>query len=68
MGPPQTSVQANRYIPYRTFKFQVFIDDSPVAGISKMTALRKTTEAVSWHFSDTPSHERKLPRQFPLRV
>jgi phage tail-like protein len=37
-------VNAHRYDPYRTFKFQVLIDGQPVAGLRKMTALKKTTE------------------------
>lgn len=47
--------------PYRTFRFQVLIDGEPVAGLRKMTALRKTTEAVSWRAAGDTTHERKLP-------
>ena len=37
------------------------IDGRPVAGLRKMTALKKTTEVASWRTGGDPSHERKLP-------
>ncbi|MBN1655959.1 MAG: phage tail protein [Deltaproteobacteria bacterium] len=56
-----TSIKAFRYDPYRTFRFQVSIDGNVVAGLRKMTALKKTTEAVAWRIAGDPTHERKLP-------
>jgi phage tail-like protein len=61
MAAPMFSVNAHRYDPYRTFKFQILIDGKPVAGLRKMTALKKTTEAVAWRNGGDPTHERKLP-------
>ena len=61
MPAPQFTVNAHRHDPYRTFKFQVLIDGQPVAGLKKMTALKKTTEAVDWRDGGDPSHVRKLP-------
>ena len=61
MAAPMFPVNAHRYDPYRTFKFQVLIDAKPVAGLRKMTTLKKTTEAVSWRTAGDPTHERKLP-------
>lgn len=61
MSAPMFSVNAHRHDPYRTFKFQVLIDGKPVAGLRKMTALKKTTEPVAWRTAGDPSHERKLP-------
>ena len=61
MAAPLFSVNAYRYDPYRTFKFQVLIDGKPVAGLRKMTALKKTTEVATWRTGGDPSHERKLP-------
>lgn len=61
MAAPMFSVNAHRYDPYRTFKFQVLIDGKPVAGLKKMTTLKKTTEVASWRTGGDPSHERKLP-------
>lgn len=61
MAAPLFSANAHRYDPYRTFKFQVVIDGQTVAGLSKMSALKKTTEVVDWRFAGDPSHSRKLP-------
>ncbi len=47
--------------PYRTFRFQVLINGEPVAGLRKMSALKRTTEAVGWRTAGDPTHERKLP-------
>jgi phage tail-like protein len=61
MPAPLFPVNAHRHDPYRTFKFQVLIDGQPVAGLSKMGALKKTTESVKWRNAGDPSHERVLP-------
>ena len=61
MAAPLFPVNAHRHDPYRTFKFQVLIDGQPVAGLSKMGALKKTTETVKWRTAGDPSHERILP-------
>ncbi len=61
MAAPLFSVNAHRYDPYRTFKFQIIIDGQVVAGMRKMGALKKTTEAVKWRSAGDPSHERVMP-------
>ena len=61
MAAPLFPINAHRYDPYRTFKFQVVIDGSPVAGLRKMSALKKTTESVAWRNAGDQNHERKLP-------
>lgn len=61
MAAPMFPANAHRYDPYRTFKFQVVIDGQVVAGLSKMSALKKSTEVVDWRFAGDPSHVRKLP-------
>ncbi len=61
MAAPLFPANAHRHDPYRTFKFQVLIDGQPVAGLKKMTALKKTTEAVDWRTGGDPTHVRKLP-------
>ena len=61
MAAPMFPVNAHRYDPYRTFKFQLLIDGKPVAGLRKMSALKKTTEAVGWRTAGDPTHERRLP-------
>jgi phage tail-like protein len=54
-------VNAHRYDPYRTFMFQVVIDGRPVAGLKKMSVLKKSTEAVKWRSAGDPAHERVMP-------
>ncbi|NQV33160.1 MAG: phage tail protein [Phycisphaeraceae bacterium] len=61
MAAPLFPANTHRHDPYRTFKFQVLIDGKPVAGLKKMTALKKTTEAVDWRTGGDPTHVRKLP-------
>jgi phage tail-like protein len=61
MAAPMFSVNTHRHDPYRTFKFQILIDGKPVAGLRKMGALKKKTEAVKWRAAGDPSHERILP-------
>jgi phage tail-like protein len=61
MAAPLFPANAHRHDPYRTFKFQILIDGQPVAGLRKMTALKKTTEAVDWRTGGDPTHVRKLP-------
>lgn len=61
MAVPMFSVNAHRYDPYRTFKFQVVISGETVAGLSKMGALKKTTEVVNWRAAGDPSMQRAIP-------
>lgn len=61
MAAPMFTVNAHRHDPYRTFKFQILIDGKPVAGLRKMTALKKKTEPVKWRSAGDPSHERVMP-------
>lgn len=61
MAAPMFKVNAYRYDPYRTFMFQVVIDGNPVAGLKKMSVLKKSTEAVKWRTAGDPAHERVLP-------
>ena len=42
----QFSVNAQRFDPYKNFKFRVKWDGRYVAGISKVSALKRTTEVV----------------------
>ena len=61
MAAPTFPVNAHRYDPYRTFKFQILIDGKPVAGLKKMGALKRKTEAIKWRSAGDPSKERILP-------
>ena len=59
----QFSVNAQRFDPYKNFKFRVFFVGSttPVAGISKVTGLKRTTEVVKHRDGGDPSSSRKSP-------
>lgn len=61
MAAPTFPVNAHRFDPYRTFKFQCIIDGQTVAGLQKMGALKKTTEQVKWRSAGDPSHQRIMP-------
>ena len=61
MAAPIFPANAHRYDPYRTFTFQVIVDGNPVAGLKKMSVLKKSTEAVKWRSAGDPTHERVMP-------
>ena len=57
----QFSVNTTRFDPYKNFKFQVKWDGRYVAGVSKVSALKKTTEVVKHREGGDPSSSRKSP-------
>jgi phage tail-like protein len=59
----QFSINTHRFDPYKNFKFRVFWEGStdPVAGISKVGALKRTTEVVKHREGGDPSSSRKSP-------
>jgi phage tail-like protein len=57
----QFSVNAYRVDPYKNFKFRVKWDGQYIAGLSKMGALKKTTEVVEHREGGDPSTEHKSP-------
>jgi phage tail-like protein len=57
----QFSVNPYRRDPYRNFKFRVKWDGMPVAGVSKVSALRRTTEVVEHREGGDTSLDRKSP-------
>lgn len=59
----QFSVNATRFDPYKNFKFRVKWDGRYVAGISKVSALTRTTEVVEHREGGDPSSVRKSPGQ-----
>jgi len=61
MAAPQFPVNAHRHDPYRNFKFQVLIDGQPVAGLTRVSALQRTTEVVEHRTGGDPTHSRKSP-------
>ncbi|MFL5725928.1 MAG: phage tail protein [Chloroflexota bacterium] len=58
---PQFSVNPNRMDPYKNFKFRVKWDGHYVAGVSRISALRRTTEVVEHREGGDPSASRKSP-------
>ncbi|HMR12469.1 MAG TPA: phage tail protein [Arachnia sp.] len=57
----QFEVNVKRFDPYRNFKFRVRWDGRDVAGISKVGALKRTTEVVEHREGGDPSASRKSP-------
>ena len=57
----QFSVNASRFDPYKNFKFRVKWDGKEVAGVSKVGALKRTTEVVKHREGGDPSSSRKSP-------
>jgi len=57
----QFTVNANRFDPYKNFKFRVRWDGKYVAGVSKVGALKRTTEPVKHREGGDPSTSRKSP-------
>ncbi|MEW2051821.1 phage tail protein [Streptomyces sp. NPDC005476] len=55
------TVNATRFDPYKNFKFQVQWDGRYVAGVSKVSALKRTTEVVRHRHGGDPSSSRKSP-------
>ncbi|MCU1350522.1 MAG: phage tail protein [Acidobacteria bacterium] len=58
---PQFTTNAQRFDPYKNFKFRVKWDGRYVAGISKVGALKRTTEVVKHREGGDPSSTRKSP-------
>ena len=57
----QFTVNATRFDPYKSFMFRVKWDGQYVAGLSKMGALKRTTDPVTHREGGDPSFERKSP-------
>ena len=59
----QFTVNAQRFDPYKNFKFRIRFGDSPeyVAGVSKISALKRTSELVEHREGGDPSTSRKSP-------
>ena len=67
----QFSVNAQRFDPYKNFKFRVKWDGKYVAGISKVGALKRTTEVVSHREGgdlSTPRHSPASSKFEPITL
>lgn len=54
-------INATRFDPYKNFKFRVRWDGRYVAGVCKVSALKRTTEVVKHRHGGDPSSSRKSP-------
>ena len=59
----QFTVNPTRFDPYKDFKFRVKWDGQYVAGISKVSALKRTTEVIEHREGGDQSSSRKSPGQ-----
>lgn len=58
---PQFSVNSTRVDPYKNFKFLIKWDGKYVAGMSKMTSLKRSTEVIKHRDGGDPSTSHKSP-------
>jgi|SRR5690606_10897566 len=61
MANTQFVVNALRFDPYKNFKFRIKLDGKVVAGVSKVSPLKQTTEPVSHREGGDPSSPRLTP-------
>jgi phage tail-like protein len=55
------TVNPTRFDPYKNFKFRIKWDSKYVAGLSKMSALKRTTQVIKYRDGGDPSSSRKSP-------
>ncbi len=58
---PMFNVNAHRIDPYKNFRFQVVWDGQVVAALSKMSAVKRMTEAIEWRAAGDSGIVRKMP-------
>jgi phage tail-like protein len=63
MPAPQFQANTARFDPYKNFRFKVKWDGNYVAGVSKVTMLKRSTEAVQHRMGGDPSVVRLTPGQ-----
>jgi phage tail-like protein len=61
MAAPQFPVNTGRFDPYKNMKFRIKWDGRIVAGVSKISALKKSTEPVTHREGGDPSTSRVSP-------
>lgn len=59
----QFVVNAQRFDPYKSFRFRIKWDGRYVAGVSKISTLKRTTEVVEHRDGGDPTSMRKSPGQ-----
>jgi phage tail-like protein len=60
---PEFPINAKRLDPYENFKFRIVWDGRTVAGVSKMSALKRSTATVTLRADGDPSTLRRMPGQ-----
>ena len=58
---PPFSVNVHRFDPYKNFKFRVIWNNRVVAGISKISPLKRVTEVIEHREGGDPNNIRKSP-------
>ena len=58
---PQYTINPSRFDPYKNFKFRVKWDGKYVAGLSKMSGLKRTTQVVEHREGRDPNSIGKSP-------
>jgi phage tail-like protein len=58
---PMFSANPQRFDPYKNFKFRLKWDGKYVAAVSKVSALKRTTEVIEFREGGDPSTSRKSP-------
>lgn len=59
----QFTVNTQRFDPYKNFKFRVKWDNRYIAGVSKVSALKRTTEVIDHRSGGDPSTVMRSPGQ-----
>jgi len=57
----QFTVNPQRFDPYKNFKFRLKWDGVYIAGVSKVSSLKRTTEVIKHREGGDPSSSRKMP-------
>lgn len=57
------TVNSSRLDPYVSYKFRIKFDDEYVAGVSKISAIRRSTEVITHRDGADPSHPHLTPGQ-----
>ena len=62
------TVNPNRFDPYKNFKFRVSFGTGYIAGVSKISALKRTTEMVEHREGGDPSSSHRSPGRTEIRA
>lgn len=61
---PQFTTNSDRFDPYKTYKFRLRLPDGDyIAGVSKCSGLKRSTEVIKHREGGDPSSSRKSPGQ-----